>query len=145
MSIAEVDLNGEHVVRTVDPGAHELRLTVVLPAYFQFVPDRHHHLHVSSSDEGVVNVPPFEIEDPGFDWRLPLEVGSVGDAVLRLEGQVFFCPVSDATRCLWATVDESFRVRVEPGGSPVLELVHDIDLLECLERGVAARPAADEN
>jgi hypothetical protein len=144
VSVADIDLNGEHVVKTVDPGAESMRLTVVLPSYFMFVPDQHHHLHIASSDEDVVYVPPFDIPDNHFDWHLPVEVRGEGEAVLRMEGQVFFCPVSNATRCIWATIDDSFPVRVAEGGTPVLELVHDIDILECLEQTSAAEPAAGE-
>jgi hypothetical protein len=149
MNLDDVDLNGEHVVKTVDPGAEHLRVTVVLPSYFAFVPDQHHHLHIASSDEDVLYVPPFGIEDTDFDWQLPLEVRGEGEAELRMEGQMFFCPVSDATRCIWATIDDRFLVRVERGGGTLLELVHDIDILECLEQTSAASTASgavkDEN
>lgn len=149
MSFADVDLNGERVVKTVDPRAKDLRLTVVLPSYFMFIPDQHHHLHISSSDEDVVYVPPFDIPDNHFDWHLPVEVRGEGETVLHLEGQVFFCPVSDATRCIWATIDDRYRVRIEPGGNQTLELVHDIDILECIEQTSVGHTAAtavpDEN
>ena len=143
MSFAEVDLNGERAVKTLDPGAEGLRLTVVLPRHYAFVPDQHHHLHVSSSDEDVLYVPPFGIPDTTFDWELPLEVRGEGEAVLHVEGQVFFCPVSEATMCIWATIDDRFHVRVGPGGNRVLELVHEVDLMECLEHANVARAARD--
>jgi hypothetical protein len=149
VSIADVDLGGERMVKTVDLQVRDLRLTVVLPSYFMFIPEQHHHLHIGSSDEDVVYVPPFEIPDNTFDWRLPVEVRGEGEAELHLEGQVFFCPVSEATRCIWATIDDRFSVRVEPGGSGSLELVHDIDILECMEQTAAGRTVAtavpDEN
>jgi hypothetical protein len=149
VSVAKVDLDGEQVIMKVDPGAEGLRLTVVLPRHYTFVPDQHHHLHVASSDEDVVYIPPFDIPDSDFDWELSLDVRGEGDTVLHLEGQVFFCPVSDATMCIWATIDDRFHVRVEPGGNRVLELVHVVDLMECLEHASGARsarnPVIDEN
>jgi hypothetical protein len=149
VSDANDDLDGEHVIMKVDPGAEGLRLRVVLPRHYMFVPDQHHHLHIASSDEEVVYVPPFDIPDTGFDWFLPLEVRGEGDAVLHVQGQVFFCPVSDATICIWATIDDRFHVRVEPGASRLLELVHEVDLMECLEHASAARTThnavVDEN
>lgn len=120
----------EEIVHTLDPDSRTLRLTVVLPSYYMFLPDQHHHLHITSSDETVISVPPFDIPDLTFDWELPVEVHGEGEAVLHLEGQVFFCPVSDATICIYATVDHHFHVRVERGSGHRLEIVHEIDVLD---------------
>ena len=146
MTVVDRDLTGEHVLQTMGLDADSLRLTVVLPSYYMFLPDQHHHLHIGSSDEDVVYVPPFGIPDTGFDWELPVEVRNEGEAVLHLEGQVFFCPVSDATICIWATVDERFHVRVQAGGGRV-EIVHEINILDTLDAARASRvaPGSVEN
>ncbi len=123
----------EEYVHTLDKDTKTLRLTVVLPSYYMFLPDQHHHLHVTSSEESVISVPPFDIPDLTFDWELPVEVLAEGEAMLHLEGQVFFCPVSDATICIYATVDHHFHVRVERGSGHGLEIVHEIDILDTLD------------
>ena len=143
MSLARTDLNGEHVSQTLDVDTKSLRLTVVIPSYFMFLPDQHHHLHISSSDEEVLYVPPFDIPDMDFDWDLPLEARTEGEAILHLEGQVFFCPVSDATICIYAAIDERYRVRVEKGSGQRLEVVHEVDILDTLDTAVATRVAAN--
>ena len=135
------DPSAERHVHTLDADGSKLRLTVDLPSYFKFLPDQHHHLHISSSDESVISVPPFEITDISFDWELPMEVHGEGDAVLHLEGQVFFCPVTDATICIWATIDEMYDVRVLRNAGHRLELVYDIDILDTLDEATAARIA----
>ena len=135
------DPSAERHVHILDADGSTLRLTVVLPSYYMFLPDQHHHLHVSSSDESVISVPPFEITDMSFDWDLPMEVHGEGDAILHMEGQVFFCPVTDATICIWATIDERYHVRVERGAGHRLELVYDIDILDTLDEATATRIA----
>ena len=45
------DPGHEDEVHTLDVGSDRLRLTVVLPSYYVYVPEQHHHLHISSSDE----------------------------------------------------------------------------------------------
>jgi len=142
VSLARTDLNGEHVLQTLDLDSRSLRLTVVIPSDYMFLPDQHHHLHISSSDESVLYVPPFDIPDMDFDWDLPLEVRGEGEAILHMEGQVFFCPVSDATICIYATIDEGYRVRVEAGSGQRLEVVHEVDILDTLDTAVATRVAA---
>ncbi len=148
VTVLDRDLSGEQVLQTLGHDVDRLRLTLVLPSHYTFMDHPHHHLHISSSDEDVVYVPPFSIPDSDFDWELPFEVRGEGEAILHLEGQVFFCPVTDDTLCIWASIDDRYHVRVEEGaGRP--ELVHDIDILECLEHANAAlAPAAvveDEN
>jgi len=136
------DPDAEGHVHILDVDTNNLRLTVVLPSYYMFLPDQHHHLHFSSSDESVISVPPFDIQDMGFDWDLPLEVNGEGEAVLHMEGQVFFCPVSDTTICIWATVDEQYHVRVQRGAGHRLELVYDIDIQDTLDGATATRMAS---
>lgn len=149
VSLPRTDLNGEHVSQTLDANSKSLRLTVVLPSYYMYLPDQHHHLHIGSSDESVLFVPPFDIPDMDFDWDLPLEARAEGEAILHVEGQVFFCPVSDATICIWATIDERFHVRVKAGSGQRLEIVHEVNIPDTLDSMVTSRvttvDAADEN
>jgi len=135
------DPAAEKHVHILDTDSRTLHLTVVLPSYYMFVPDQHHHLHVSSSDESVISVPPFEITDLSFDWELPVEVNGEGEALLHMEGQVFFCPVSETTICIWATVDEQYHVRVSRGEGHRLELVYEIDILDTLDKATATHIA----
>jgi hypothetical protein len=128
----------------VDDTTDSMRLTVVLPSPYMFLPDQHHHLHITSSDEMVVSVPPFGIPDLTFDWDLPIEVHGEGEAELHLEGQVFFCPVTDATICIYATIDQRYHVRVEGGSGLRLEIVHDIQVLDAVETARTARYATVE-
>jgi hypothetical protein len=138
---AEIDLNGEQVVMTTGLGAEWLRLTVVLPSHYMYIPDQHHHMHISSSDEDVIYVPPFDIPDARFDWELPVEARGTGEAMLHLEGQVFFCPVSDPTICIWATIDECYRVKVEEGSRRHIAIVHEVDILDTMEGGSSSEVA----
>ena len=112
----------EEIVHTLDPDSRTLRLTVVLPSYYMFLPDQHHHLHITSSDETVISVPPFDIPDLTFDWELPVEVHGEGEAVLHLEGQVFFCPVSDESICLFNLVETDQPIIVAPDGHVTMVL-----------------------
>ncbi|UCC92208.1 MAG: hypothetical protein JSW25_05905 [Thermoplasmata archaeon] len=139
----------EDHVHTLDQDSDTMRLTVVLPSYYMYLPDKHHHLHFTSTDEAVISVPPFEVTDLTFDWELPVEVHGGGEAILHLEGQVFFCPVADATICIYATIDSRYHVRVERGAGHRLEIVHDVTILDTLDQtGVSHLPpveAGDEN
>jgi hypothetical protein len=135
-------------VHILDVDTDTMRLTVVLPSFYMFLPDQHHHLHMTSSDETVVSVPPFDIPDLTFDWELPVEVHGEGEAIIHLGGQVFFCPVTDATICIYATIDQRYHVKVVQGAGHRLEIVHDINILDTLDQArttrVAAAGVADE-
>jgi hypothetical protein len=139
----------EDHVHILDQDTDSMRLTVVLPSYYMFLPDQHHHLHFTSSDDNIITVPPFDIPDLTFDWELPVEVHGEGEAVLQLGGQVFFCPVTDATICIYATIDQRYHVRVVRDAGHRLEIVHDINILDAMEeartRRVATAEAVDEN
>jgi hypothetical protein len=116
-----------------------LHLVVRLPPGFMFLPDQHHYLNVRSSDVDVVEVPPFDLPDLTFDWYVPVEVTGEGDTSLRLEGQVFFCPVHDPLVCIYATIDEEWPVRVRAGSGGTVDLVHEIEVMEALDTALALR------
>jgi hypothetical protein len=110
--------------------ADTIRVCLRLPEGYKFLPDGQHQVSIRSSDEGVVRVPEFSIPDLGFDWRIPVDVRSEGEARLTLEGMVFFCPVSDESICMFAAPSADLIVRVvEDGDSGDCEFVHDIQVM----------------
>lgn len=119
-------------VIVVGTNAESIRLALRLPNGYMYLPDMHHHLNLSSSDDTVISVPPFGLPDLSFDWKVPVRVGAEGEAVLHLEGQVFFCPVTDRTVCIYATIDEVYPVRVEEMSDDGTAIIHDIEVLDHL-------------
>jgi hypothetical protein len=126
-------------VQALDIRSESIRVAIRLPGDYMFLPDQHHFLNVSSSDESVISVPSFELPDLTFDWQVPVEVRGVGDTVLRLEGQVFFCHADHRTICIYATIDEEHRVRVVEGSGGMVELIHEIEVMDALEGAHAFR------
>ena len=117
----------------MDSGSDVVRVAIRLPEGYMFLPDQHHFMNLGSSDESVISIPPFELPDLTFDWLVPVEVRREGEAVLRLEGQVFFCPVAERTVCIYATIAEEHRVHVVEGSGGTVELVHELEVMDALE------------
>jgi hypothetical protein len=131
--------NGDDGVQTLDIGSESIRITIRLPEDYTFLPDQHHFLNVGSSDESVISVPPFELPDMTFDWQVPVEVRGEGEAVLHLEGQVFFCHIAHRTVCIYATIDKEHRIRVVEGSVGRAELVHEIEVMDAMDGAQSLR------
>jgi hypothetical protein len=95
-----------------------------------FLPDQHHFLNISSLDETIITVPHFDLPDLTFDWQVPVNVHGEGEVTLHLEGQVFFCPRTERTVCIHATLDEDHVVRVVAGSGGEAHIVHDLTVME---------------
>ncbi len=128
-----MDATDVNPTQEMDASETTIQVVVRLPPGYMYIPDRHHFLNVSSSDDSVVSVPPFDLPDLSFDWQMPITVRSEGWVTLHLEGQVFFCPINDATICIYATIDEEWTVRVRAGSDRGLELVHEVKVMEALD------------
>ncbi len=108
----------------LSPSAREMRLRVRPPPGHKWIPDAAHSVEVSSTDDGVLHVPPWTRPDLSFDWRIPIEPRKEGRAGIRIQGMLFFCPVTDASVCLFDMLDVTIPVLVEEGGEPTLEVEH---------------------
>lgn len=106
----------------LDPGSDSIRLHLRLAEGYKYLPDGHHTVSITSSNEDVVSVPPFVPPDLSFDWRVPVEVRGEGEAVLRVEATVFFCPVSDESICLFNLVETDQPIIVAPDGHVTMVL-----------------------
>ena len=137
-----MDPTDVNAIQEMDANETTVHVAIRLPPGYMYVPDQHHYLNLSSSDESVVTVPPFDLPDRSFDWRLPVDVRGEGRTVLRLEGQVFFCPANEATLCIYATVDEEWTVRVRAGSDRCVELFHEVRVMEALDTALMMAPAA---
>jgi hypothetical protein len=116
---------GPRPVQRIDPRSDGVRLRIRLAEGYKVLPDGHHSVSVTSSDEAVVAVPPFEPPDLSFDWRVPVEVRGRGEALLRVQATVFFCPVSDESICLFSMAGVDQPVVVADGGQ--VEIVVDVE------------------
>ena len=122
-------MTGEHALtpQRLDRTSDAIRLHLRLAEGYKYLPDGHHTVSITSSDESVVSVPPFQLPDISFDWRVPVVVHGEGEAVLRVEATVFFCPVADESICLFNSCDIEQPVVVGEGGQ--VDIVHDIEPL----------------
>jgi hypothetical protein len=111
----------------MDRGSESIRVWLRLPEGYKFLPDGTHQVTVSSSDDGVVHVPPFALPDLTFDYRVPVEVRDEGKATIRVQAMVFFCPVADESICLFDACDVEQPVVVLEGQEGYVEIVHDIE------------------
>ena len=111
-------------VQRLDPGSDSIRLHLRLAEGYKYLPDGHHTVSVTSSDESVVAVPPFVPPDLSFDWPVPVEVRGDGEVVLRVQATVFFCPVSDESICLFNLAEVEQSVVIAQDGQ--VDIVVDI-------------------
>jgi hypothetical protein len=121
---------GENPVQTLDREGKSILLTLRPPDGYMFLPDQHHFLNISSLDETIITVPHFDLPDLTFDWQVPVNVHGEGEVTLHLEGQVFFCPRTERTVCIHATLDEDHVVRVVAGSGGEAHIVHDLTVME---------------
>jgi hypothetical protein len=120
-------------IQMLDTDADHVSVALRLPEGYKFLQDMHHYLNISSSDESVITVPHFDIPDLTFEWPVPVEVHGEGETTLHLEGQVFFCPVTDQIVCIYATLDELYTVRVEEGSEREAVFVIELEIMAELE------------
>jgi hypothetical protein len=111
----------------MDAAIEAVRVWLRLPEGYRFLPDGAHTLVLTSSDEAVVSVPPFELRDLSFDHMVPVEVRGEGETTLTVQAMVFFCPLSDESICMFNACDVEQPVVVREGSGGRVEIVHDIE------------------
>ena len=108
-------------------GAKSIRVNLRLPEGYKFLPDGAHSINVTSSDERIVAVPHFEPPDLSFDYQVPVDAVGMGEATLRIQAMVFFCPTSDESICLFNACDVEQPIEVERGAEGGVEIFYDIE------------------
>ena len=86
--------------QTLDSESKSIRVAIIVPEGYRFIPDRQHYLVVRSSNEEVLEVSQITIDDLDFDWEVPVEVLGEGETTLEMSGLVFFCPLTDGKVCI---------------------------------------------
>jgi hypothetical protein len=114
-------------VQTIDLNAESIRVCLRLPEGYKFLPDGTHSVNITSSDERIVAVPTFELPDLSFDYRVPVKAIGQGEATLRIQAMVFFCPVSDESICMFNACDVEQPVEVVKEGGDGVEIFYDIE------------------
>lgn len=111
----------------MDSNRDTVRVWLRLPEGYKYLPDGQHTVLLASSDESVLFVPPFDIPDTSFDFRVPVEVRGEGETTLHLQAMVFFCPTSDESICMFNACDVEQPVVVLGGTGADVEIVFDIE------------------
>ena len=113
----------------MDSSRDTVRVWLRLPEGYKYLSDGQHTVLLTSSDESVLFVPPFDIPDISFDFRVPVEVRGEGETNLHLQAMVFFCPTSDESICMFNACDVEQPVVVLGGADADVEIVHDIEVM----------------
>lgn len=131
-------------VQTLDRDSESIHIALRIPEGYRFLPDRHHHLHILSTDETVLEVSSVSTDDLAFDWDVPVEIHGEGETTLIMTGMVFFCPASDALVCIYAQINLEQTVIVKAGSGCKVEIVHHIDLMDELPGGRTIKVRSEE-
>lgn len=118
---------GEATEHPISPRAKSIRLRFTLPEGYKFLLDAPHTVSVTSTDDGVIHVPPFTMPDTSFDYTVPIEVTGEGSTTIKVFGTLFFCPESDESICMFDGCDLEVPVVVSEEGDGTLEIVHKIE------------------
>ena len=113
-------------VQELDTDRETVRVRLRLPQGYKLIPDGAHTVVLTSADDEVLLVPPFDLPDLGLDYQVPVVVKGEGETVLHLQAMVFFCPESDESICLFNACDVEQPVVVRAGSDGDVEIVHDI-------------------
>lgn len=102
--------------QTISAQADAIVFTLKLPQNMKFADGAPFQLRFTSDKPEVVKIKEEIYTTPIESLKIPIEVHA-GNAVVRIQGKVCFCPKADGKECSFKRLDYELPVQVVPHGS----------------------------